>query len=475
MKRTLILLLCLVLCTSFILSSCNDSSDEDLFATPSGSSTSAKTTQTSATTSEPSGTQMPTNLTPEIENENEIVSRLVAGTTGMTVEIYNGETIELTYHGWPTVCKGEGSTLYATASLRMSHVDPFGLVVFYESNDNGLTWSDPVVVADTPLDDRDSGVLYLGNGRIIVNWFAHNASNYFAEDDDGTYTGWQKSVTKAQMVAVKAKWDAQEKADPQWLLGGSFTSISTDGGKTWSEPSRVAVKSPHGMTLGQDGRTLYFFGALAANWNLSGTSGLTSGNYFYLLQSKNYGQTWSKVGAVTLPNNIAAAGKSTLYDEGYCIQLQDGSFLAGFRTQNTIYGSWTVLISKSEDGGKTWTEPFAIKDADGTYLSGSPPHFLQLKSGVIILAYTHREVGDKNDRKCGSRFRLSYDNGLTWTEEFILCVSDQPLQGDLGYPTTVELDDGTLLTTYYQAYGTDKYPSLLYTRWRLVEADSDAE
>ena len=52
----------------------------------------------------------------------------------------------------------------------------------------------------------------------------------------------------------------------------------------------------------------------------------------------------------------------------------------------------------------------------------------------------------------------------------VLCISDQPRNGDLGYPSTVELDDGTLLTTYYQAYGDDKYPSVLYTRWRLEEA-----
>ena len=41
--------------------------------------------------------------------------------------------------------------------------------------------------------------------------------------------------------------------------------------------------------------------------------------------------------------------------------------------------------------------------------------------------------------------------------------------GDLGYPATVELDDGSLMTVYYQKYEDDANCSILYTRWRLGE------
>ncbi len=460
MKKTLIALLCLLLCSSFVLCSCNDSSDDDLFATTAGTT---KATTQATTTGAPDDTpvEMPQNLVPVIENKNEIVSRLMQSInpdekTSITVEVFNGETIELDYHGWPTVCKGEGSTLYASASVRISHIDPFGAVVFYKSEDNGMTWSKPTIVADTPLDDRDSGVLYMGNGRIIVNWFCHNLATYFENPE---YMGWQDKVSKSMVSAAKAKMEYYEKTDAQWVKGGSFTSVSLDGGLTWSEPKRVPVKSPHGMVMGQDGRTLYFFGTPTANWQMSGVSDL-KGGYFYLFQSKNYGQSWSKWGEVKLPNNL---GPETFFDEGYCIQLKDGSFLAGIRTEKSSCGYWTICVTRSEDG-KEWTTPTPIQNADGTNLKGSPPHFLQLKNGVIILAYSWRH-GD-----CGSRFRLSYDNGLTWGDEMIIAISDQPRNSDLGYPTTVELDDGTLLTTYYQAYGDDKYPSVLYTRWRLEEA-----
>ena len=70
----------------------------------------------------------------------------------------------------------------------------------------------------------------------------------------------------------------------------------------------------------------------------------------------------------------------------------------------------------------------------------------------------------------GMYLSKTYDGGKTWGEEFIICVSDQPKHWDLGYPSTVELDDGTLITSTYQAYQNDKCPSVLYTRWRLEES-----
>lgn len=249
-------------------------------------------------------------------------------------------------------------------------------------------------------------------------------------------------------------------------LGGSYIMLSDDYGKTWSAPKRMPVKAPHGCSLMQDGKTVMFFGPMVRP-ELSGFPNL-EGGHFHLFTSTDAGHTWEHHAQVKLPTGINAPGQNTLYDEGYCIQLKDGSFIAGIRTQGTIYGTWTVLITRSADGIH-WTEPAPIKDANGTYLNGSPPHFLQLKNGVIVLAYTHREMSDCKDGKCGSRCRLSFDNGLTWSEEYLLSVSDQPLNGDLGYPSTAELPDGSLITTYYQAYQDDKCPSVLYTRWKLEE------
>ena len=41
------------------------------------------------------------------------------------------------------------------------------------------------------------------------------------------------------------------------------------------------------------------------------------------------------------------------------------------------------------------------------------------------------------------------------------------VDGDLGYPATVELSDGSLFTVYYQRVPGDRQDSILYTRWEL--------
>ena len=49
---------------------------------------------------------------------------------------------------------------------------------------------------------------------------------------------------------------------------------------------------------------------------------------------------------------------------------------------------------------------------------------------------------------CGNQARLSLDGGRTWSEP--LAIRPTPRVGDLGYPRTVELADGTLLTVWYE-------------------------
>ena len=38
---------------------------------------------------------------------------------------------------------------------------------------------------------------------------------------------------------------------------------------------------------------------------------------------------------------------------------------------------------------------------------------------------------------------------------------------DHGYPSSVELSDGSILTVYYQRYRDDAFASILQTRWEL--------
>ena len=60
---------------------------------------------------------------------------------------------------------------------------------------------------------------------------------------------------------------------------------------------------------------------------------------------------------------------------------------------------------------------------------------------------------------------ISKDNGETWDIENDIYVNR--ISTDLGYPSTVEMSDGSLLTVYYQRYKDDKHTSILGTNWKI--------
>ena len=122
----------------------------------------------------------------------------------------------------------------------------------------------------------------------------------------------------------------------------------------------------------------------------------------------------------------------------------------------------------SHDEGETWSAPQIVND---THLGspvfmerfGAPAHFLLHSSGALILCC------GKRTEPCGQYARISWDRGLTWQEDRMIGPEAQAFATDQGYPSSVELSNGDILTAYYQRAPGDDYPSVLYTRWSLEE------
>ena len=91
----------------------------------------------------------------------------------------------------------------------------------------------------------------------------------------------------------------------------------------------------------------------------------------------------------------------------------------------------------------------------------APPHLLRHSSGAIVL------VGGRRLPGYGQRAVVSYDEGQTWSDQII--IRDDGPHGDLGYPCSIELDDGSIYTVYYQYLAGQKKASLLWSRWELPE------
>lgn len=342
------------------------------------------------------------------------------------------------YQAWPSVAKDEDGVIYAAASgHRLGHVCPFGKDLLYISRDDGKSWEGPIIVNDTYLDDRDAGLCAWGKGNLVMSWFTLGPDQLDRREAEG------RPMVKTQLVnAARELWKELPAEDTKI---GAFVKVSEDGGKNWSDGIRVPVTSPHGPTRKSDS-SLLFLGKEKC-WG----NGLTP-NHIYTFESKDGGYTWEKLGYVELPEGFDASE----IHEPHAIELPDGTILGGLRVSSPkLPGKNGVFTTFSYDGGKTFTKPQLLD------LCGTPPHFLLHSSGAIVLTYGRRIA------PCEERAVISWDGGRTWSEE--ITISQESPDWDLGYPASVELSDGSIMTVYYQKYPGDSYNSILYTKWDLPQ------
>lgn len=335
------------------------------------------------------------------------------------------------YAGWPTVARRANGELWVSWSGgRDGHICPLGQVRAMTSKDDGATWTWPRVLFDGPIDDRDSGVLETAKGTLLVTTFTS-----LAYEERGLLAK-QPPERQAKWKAAQARLTAEERRAQlgEWVLR------STDGGKTWSPPIATIVNSPHGPTQLKDGRLLYVGKKL---WKDDGKIGVA--------ESKDDGLTWTWLSDIpTRPGDEVKNG----YHELYALEMDDGRIITQIRNHNKPEAGETFQC-ESADGGRTWTVPKSI----GVW--GLPSHLLKLKDGRIVMTYGHRR------KPFGNQARISADQGRTWSEP--LTISADGEAGDLGYPSTVELADGTLLTVWYEFQKAAGKAVLRQAKWKIVK------
>jgi len=341
------------------------------------------------------------------------------------------------YFGWPSVAKlGDGTIVAGASGLRHAHVCPWGKEVLCYSKDNGETYGPLQIAHSDMIDNRDTGVVAMGGQKFGITWFSTDTRIYI-----GNHFHLSDPEEQQEGLDYMATWTD----DTAQTLAGSWLKITEDGGKTWTRAIRCPVSAPHGYMVNKDG-TLGYLGK-----GFDETMQGTGGNVRYAV-SDDGGFTWSIRGEV--PISAETIGQ---YHEPHYLELSDGTLLGVIRYHipKEEGGNMDVCLTKSTDGGKTWTEPIRMN------VAGSPPHLMQHSSGAIVMVYGYRHPG------YGQRAVVSYDNGETWSDEII--IRDDGQTGDLGYPCSIELDDGSIYTVYYQALPGTDYTSLLWSRWNLPE------
>lgn len=287
------------------------------------------------------------------------------------------------YEAFPDVCRlADGRLMavfyagYGHVSLPNESLPRGGRICYCVSADEGRTWSRAEVLYDSEDDDRDPSIAQLRSGRLVCNFFSLRANR---------------------------------DASPPWDGLGSFTVVSDDGGRTWSNArpicgERYYCSSP--VRELSDGRLmlgLYY----ATKDDASGA----------ITVSTDQGDTWSQ--PVEIDN-----GPYRLDAETDVVELADGTLLAALRGDGETPMCW----SRSPDGGKTWSvaESFGFR--------GHCPYLHREPGGGLIVGH----------RIPATSMHFSFDEGKTWSQN----VDIDSVGG--AYPSFVNLKDGSVLVVYYE-------------------------
>lgn len=429
------------------------------------------------------------------ESEEKVALRLGQMTSDDKTNTNGGMYHDFINSKWPSVAVDENDKLYITASgCRMMHVDPFGATVMVTSSDGGKTFSKPQQVSNTILDDRDAGVTYLGDGKLLVSYFTSNLDNFLPDGGNynvmmldsfgGSSPSWQASswdkygnpvggingtyIACAQFI---------KKNDPTYnTSAASYVVKSTDYGQTWntekysfnsSKPTtamknmltnyqinrpgtEVPVTSEHGPIKMSDGTVLY------AGKVLNTVDQAIDTMAVYV--SHDDGDTWEYRSEIERPYSYGVNN----FHELSVTETKDGALLCAIRTQYSdtgrtdIFPVMTVYTCHSYDGGRTWTVPTP------TGIDGSPPHVITMPNGDIVMVTGHR-----TDPR-SIYVNVSTDGGRTWSDFDTLTRSFKN-GDDMGYPASAALSNGKIVTVYYGSYhnGTwwDSHTSVMTTGW----------
>lgn len=336
------------------------------------------------------------------------------------------------YFAWPTATRLQNGKIAVVASgFRCRHVCPFGKTVISYSEDNGETYTAPAPVIDTVLDDRDGGILPFGESNVIVTSF--NNTTEFQRDN---------SELTAYDSAYLDTVTPEEEAD---ALGVNFR-ISNDCGVTFGKIFKSPVSSPHGPVELPDGTLLWVGRTFSPDDAQRPEENCVEAHKI------NPDGTTEYVGRI---ENVEIDGFEPLSCEPHAVVLDDGTILVHIRVETYDDRIFTIYQSESCDNGKTWTKPVQLLPLTG----GSPPHILKHSSGMLICTYGYRNP------PYGIKAMFSYDSGKTWDCGYDIYVNN--VSDDIGYPSTVELDDGTLLTVFYARTSDEKPCEIMQQKWKL--------
>ena len=294
------------------------------------------------------------------------------------------------------------------------HMGLGGRLDSVRSTDGGTTWQAPVTIVDSERDDRNPALGLATDGTLVLAYHwqgSYGADGRFDRDNPRVDTRFVYSRDRGR------SWEGDSPLDFSPLNGASpFGKIRRDEGGVLYLPIYGGGPALPGLTPGVR------------------TGDADSGTY--ILRSSDNGASWPDPTLVALGLN-----------EADLLLLANGEWLFAARSERRDEAA--IYTCRSTDAGRTWMNLQKV-----TNQSEHPPDLTLLGSGDVLLTFGCRNA------PFGVQGLLSRDGGRTWGNRRLLFADDLP-GTDTGYPSTVRLEDGRLVTVFYSA-GTPEQPSNAY-------------
>ena len=290
---------------------------------------------------------------------------------------------------------------YATLASYKSNRSPFPpqkapeLIALSYSDNNGTTWSAPVVavIKDNPNNFNDKEALWADNnsnspffGRVYISWTQFRSATFsgfgnepvkvtVSADGGATFSAAKQLSSAGNNGTGNGRQGSAVRSGPDgtvyvaWEQGNSqLVATSSDGGNKWSQEVAIgAVSDIQDPIPGANFRTDSFL-SLAADPRAGSTSvyavwvnNTANGGRVVVSKSSDKGKTWSAL------TTISTAGEGYAFFQGLDV-APNGRVDVGYQALTTgnpnVFGVGNAAINSfytsSSNGGASWSAPMKV-------------------------------------------------------------------------------------------------------------------
>jgi hypothetical protein len=315
----------------------------------------------------------------------------------------------------PWVSIGPDGRAYQV-SLSANASQTISAILASTSIDGGLTWTDPATIQRDNSPDH-----FVFNDKESVTADPNIAGTAYAVWDRSRFPSDSANLNAGHSFAFR---------------GDSMFSKTTDGGTTWSTPTRISPQNNNMFTIGNQ-IVVEPDGTLVDVFHFGKGSGIAAPNASFtgVARSTNGGASWSK--AIVVSNNPVASDVDP--DTGF--PLRTGADIGGGLpdaavdpASGALYVVWEdsrfgvthndVVMSRSTDDGRTWSSPEKVNQTPAG-VEAFTPMVDVLPDGTVAVTYydLRNNTPAPGVLETDAFVVVSHDGGTTWDESRITPVS----------------------------------------------------